>query len=105
MISLSGCASRLPEAPTGSRPLLDAYESVVATERIQHRPLNYDAIDLTDYTRASHNELEILFPKLPNPDIVLYVFPHMRGDAPIPGYSTTFKLYGKDHYALPGEIW
>lgn len=58
------------------------------------------------YTRTANNELSNLFPKLPNPMIVMYVYPHLAGQdqAPIPGYSTAFTLYEKDHYALPGEL-
>lgn len=46
-----------------------------------------------------------LFPKLPNPDLFMYVRPHAVGvsGAPIPAYITRFTLYEKTHYALPGE--
>ncbi|EOI1352831.1 TIGR03751 family conjugal transfer lipoprotein [Citrobacter amalonaticus] len=43
------------------------------------------------------------FPRLPNPDMVLYVFPHLNGNTPIPGYSTVFPFYTRPQYALPGE--
>lgn len=58
------------------------------------------------YTRTSSNELKNLFPKLPNPTVVMYVYPHLAGsdEAPVPGYSTAFTLYKQDHYALPGEL-
>jgi len=57
------------------------------------------------YTRTAGNELNNLFPKLPNPTIVMYVYPHLAGldEAPVPGYSTAFTLYKEEHYALPGE--
>jgi conjugative transfer region lipoprotein (TIGR03751 family) len=43
------------------------------------------------------------FPRLPNPDLVMYVYPHLAGtQAPVPGYSTVFPLY-ESQYALPGE--
>lgn len=50
--------------------------------------------------RAAH-----LFPELPNPDLYMYVRPHAVGKSgvPIPAYVTRFKLYERDHYALPGE--
>jgi len=45
------------------------------------------------------------FRKLPNPELTMIVFPHLAGDAeiPIPGYSTVFNAYERDHYALPQE--
>ncbi len=45
------------------------------------------------------------FRKLPNPELTLYVYPHLAGNAeiPIPGYSTVFNVYDHDHYALPQE--
>ena len=60
---------------------------------------------LHGYTRNVFNELDVLFPRLPNPTIVMYVFPHLSEEkTPIPGYSTVFQLYERDHFALPGEL-
>ncbi|WP_134563401.1 TIGR03751 family conjugal transfer lipoprotein, partial [Pseudomonas aeruginosa] len=41
----------------------------------------------------------------PNPDLVMYVFPHLAGTdpVPVPGYSTVFPLYQRVQYAMPGE--
>lgn len=59
---------------------------------------------LAGYTREAHNEIEVLFPTLPNPQLILYVFPHLGEDgAPVPGYATAFPLYEQVEYALPGE--
>jgi conjugative transfer region lipoprotein (TIGR03751 family) len=33
----------------------------------------------------------------------MYIFPHMVGTAPIPGYTTVFSFYSRIWYALPGE--
>ena len=44
------------------------------------------------------------FQWLPNPTLIMYVFPHLSGAGhPVPGYSTFFKLYTQDHIAAPGE--
>lgn len=58
-----------------------------------------------DYNRSAANELKNLFPRLPNPDITIYVYPHLatRHEVPIPGYTTVMPLYQKVQYALPGE--
>ncbi|MEW8015095.1 MAG: TIGR03751 family conjugal transfer lipoprotein [Candidatus Sedimenticola endophacoides] len=59
---------------------------------------------LEAYTREAATEIEQRFPLLPNPMMVLYVFPHLSGEgAPVPGYSTAFRLYAADQFALPGE--
>lgn len=65
-------------------------------------PIRYES--LSSYTRHPANEIDNLFPVLPNPQIVIYVYPHMtKSNRPIPGYSTATRLYDKDEYALPGE--
>lgn len=57
------------------------------------------------YTRTAQNEIYQQFKRLPNPDLVMYVYPHLAGSdpAPIPGYSTVFPLYQRVQYAMPGE--
>jgi conjugative transfer region lipoprotein (TIGR03751 family) len=61
--------------------------------------------DNTAYTRTSQNEIYSQFKRLPNPDLVMYVFPHLAGSdpAPVPGYTTVFPLYQRVQYAMPGE--
>jgi conjugative transfer region lipoprotein (TIGR03751 family) len=57
------------------------------------------------YTRSAASEIRSQFPRLPNPDLVMYVFPHLAGSepVPVPGYSTVFPFYQRVQYALPGE--
>jgi conjugative transfer region lipoprotein (TIGR03751 family) len=53
---------------------------------------------------ARPNAATRLFPRLPNPDLVMYVFPHLSGGStPVPGYSTVFPLFQHIHYAMPGD--
>lgn len=49
--------------------------------------------------------LDHLYPRLPNPDLFMYVRPHAVGvtGAPIPAYITRFSMYERQPYALPGE--
>ena len=61
------------------------------------------------YTRHVENEIRSQFPRLPNPDLVMYVYPHLAGSpegeqVPVPGYSTVFPLYERVQYAQPGEV-
>jgi conjugative transfer region lipoprotein (TIGR03751 family) len=86
-----------------TRQLLDARQTL-------RRPLtDADAQSVSAvnaaYTRTAQNEIYRLFYRLPNPDLVMYVFPHLAGSdpAPIPGYSTVFPLYERVQYAVPGE--
>jgi conjugative transfer region lipoprotein (TIGR03751 family) len=55
------------------------------------------------YTRTAANETAQQFYRLPNPDLVMFVFPHLAGEQPVPGYSTVFPFYQRVQYALPGE--
>lgn len=86
-----------------SRHLLDARQTL-------RRPLNETDLEVTrdaqsHYTRTAQNEIYRQFHRLPNPDLVMYVFPHLAGTdpVPVPGYSTVFPLYQRIQYALPGE--
>ena len=62
--------------------------------------------DAETYTRTVANELELLFPRLPNPDIYIHVPPHLATEerVPVPGYTTAVPLYERVEYALPGEL-
>ncbi|MCK0513228.1 TIGR03751 family conjugal transfer lipoprotein [Aromatoleum buckelii] len=49
-------------------------------------------------------QLERRFARLPNPDLIMVVFPHLsRGKYPAPGYVTAFPMYERIEYLLPGE--
>ncbi len=84
----------------GVRPAADPFPG------IQHVNPSPRESDPMDYTRHSANEILGLFPRLPNPDLVMYVFPHLAGpeSVPVPGYATTFPMYERVEYALPGEV-
>jgi conjugative transfer region lipoprotein (TIGR03751 family) len=83
---------------SSSRQLLDARQGL-------RRPLESGETDNAKYTRTAQNEIYSQFKRLPNPDLVMYVFPHLAGSdpAPIPGYTTVFPLYQRVQYAMPGE--
>lgn len=79
-----------------------------------HAKARYSVIDSSSepqklsyisYTREQKTEIENLFPRLANPDLVIYVYPHLatRVRAPIPGYSTVIPLYERVEYRMPGE--
>jgi conjugative transfer region lipoprotein (TIGR03751 family) len=82
----------------GSQELIDA--------RSQLRRRIDDTVDIqTPYSRDSVNEIFSQFKRLPNPDLVMYVYPHLAGTdpVPVPGYTTIFPMFNKVKYAMPGE--
>jgi len=104
---LSGCSSQKLIPDTGDE-ILNVYKNHVGSTEIvpkMFRKLRNDRRDLTGYTRDANNEISQQFPRLPNPELSLYVFPHFsRKGHPVPGYSSAFLMYGKDEYAMPGEL-
>ncbi|WP_427838906.1 TIGR03751 family conjugal transfer lipoprotein [Actinobacillus pleuropneumoniae] len=117
---LAGCSTSQDELlPTGSEIMQDIWQQngggtqsglQEARNALQFvRPINSsfsNAAEYTHYTRTAANEATNLFPRLPNPDLVMYVFPHLSQTAepvPIPGYTTVFPFYGRVQYAQPGE--
>ncbi len=85
---------------------MNAQSSQVIRHELGNRPLDTGESALQGYSRDAFNEIEVLFPRLPNPTLVMYVFPHLAGEtrAPVPGYATAFPMYEKVEYALPGEV-
>ena len=116
---VSACSTSKDELlPHGDNTMMDVWEqgtsgsSTSTTGRILtdarqslRRPLEANPADTSRFTRTAQNEIYSQFKRLPNPDLVMYVFPHLAGSdpAPIPGYSTVFPLYQRVQYALPGE--
>ena len=93
----------------GERSIEDCEDTVrkhasAIYRHIDAQPAGED-LDYLPYTREAATEIDNLFPRLHNPDIVIYVYPHLatRTRAPIPGYSTVIPLYDQVHYRLPGE--
>ncbi|MFK4135351.1 conjugative transfer region lipoprotein [Pseudomonas luteola] len=123
---LAGCSTNKDELmPHGGNTMMDIWNQgtggsagssserrVIDARQTLRRPLTADALGSTgslsenvQYTRTAQNEIYSQFKRLPNPDLVMYVYPHLAGSepAPIPGYSTVFPLYQRVQYAMPGE--
>ena len=85
---------------------MNARDPQVVRGELGNRPIASGEAALEGYTRAAFNEIDIRFPRLPNPTLVMYVFPHLAGEtgAPVPGYATAFPMYEQVEYALPGEV-
>jgi conjugative transfer region lipoprotein (TIGR03751 family) len=124
LILLGGCAASKDELlPHGERDMLDVWQqetgggnASLAGRRLLdarqglRRSLTESDVQAAPglasaYTRDAAREIHRQFHRLPNPDLVMYVFPHLAGSdpVPVPGYSTVFPLYRRAPYALPGE--
>lgn len=114
---LAGCASTkdavLPQDGPSMKSIyeehvqeMNAREPQVIRHELGARPILTGEAALQGYTRDAFNEIDVLFPRLPNPTLVMYVFPHLAGEshAPVPGYATAFPMYEQVEYALPGEV-
>ncbi|MES9830112.1 MAG: TIGR03751 family conjugal transfer lipoprotein [Candidatus Thiodiazotropha sp.] len=114
---LAGCASTkdtvLPQDGPSMKAIYDGHVHEMNADNPQvirgelgDRPIVAGEAALHGYTRDAFNEIDVLFPRLPNPTLVMYIFPHLAGDAgaPVPGYTTAFPMYEQVEYALPGEV-
>lgn len=104
--------SRVHLIPEGGVDMLEVYQQTDATQSTPagiditaYRMMRDDRSRLEDYTRTKDNELDQLFPMIPNPKFEMYVRPHITdSNATVPGYTTGYTLYTRDYYALPGEV-
>lgn len=114
---VAGCANTkdtvLPQEGPTMKQIYDAHFASMNAGSLDHarteaggRPLDLDPSALSAYTRESTTELDLHFPRLPNPTLVMYVYPHLAGPAhvPIPSYATRFPMYETTEFALPGEV-
>jgi conjugative transfer region lipoprotein (TIGR03751 family) len=113
---LPGCASHIDNVVPQDLPTMKhIYDekagnggAAVLRQReadIRARPINTDEDYLSDLPpRAA--QIKHLFPALPNPELYMYVKPHVVGSsgAAVPAYMTRFTLYERTHYALPNEV-
>lgn len=125
VIAITGCSTNKDKLmPHGDENMLDVWNQGTGgsssggqqTQRLLdarqelRRPLTEQdhqtlASNQQSYSRHAQNEIYSQFKRLPNPDLVMYVFPHLSGTdpVPVPGYTTVFPLYQRVQYAMPGE--
>ena len=114
-VLMAGCASNKESVlPQGGPTMKSIYDQhMVGVQQSDHRraigaqPLPQTGVDhYRGFVREAANEIDTVFPRLPNPTLVMYIFPHLSGSerTPVPGYVTTFPFYEKVEYALPGEV-
>ncbi len=116
-LGLAGCATNkeavLPQDGPSMKAIYDSHFEQMGTNTVSavrvelsRRPVDADSASLQGFSRDAYNELDITFPRLPNPVLVMFIFPHLATEerVPIPGYSTTFPMYERIEYSLPGEV-
>jgi conjugative transfer region lipoprotein (TIGR03751 family) len=112
LVSLFGCASGtkediLPQDGPTMKEVYDRHFQGGAGSAPAGPPVGRMAgadPGLAGYTRDALNEIDRQFPRLPNPDLVMYVFPDLSDRGyPVPGYSTVLPMFERVEYALPGE--
>lgn len=118
VFSLTGCSSLVSsKMPQGSISMQQAYsealngnnsgdggssDASLSHLRAKVQSKGIKKTNYTDYTRTQKNEINSQFQRLPNPNVVMYIYPHLAGtgneQVPVPGYSTVFSLYQGAHY-------
>lgn len=119
LLSLGGCATSKDELmpnPEG-QTMNDLWEQgtqgsskadIIAARGTLRRPIGPHEMTEQQFSHSRNVENEIYsqFKRLPNPDLVMFIYPHLSGSesVPVPGYSTVFPLYRTPQYAMPGEM-
>lgn len=112
---LAGCASKENIIPTPEQDMEKVYRNhmqgigdgtLMDTRSLLRRPMVESDVQLSEYVRTEKNQLQSRFKRIPNPTLYMFVAPHLaaQSEVPIPGYITEFKMWQRDHYALPGEV-
>lgn len=120
---LGSCATKPPAPPADAPSIKESYLAAMNNQTgyvVHHgntgsKSQYYEThkkIDIPSLKGAMQN-LNLLsqqakdnenFPMLPNPQVMLYIYPHFQDGLPIHGNWTTFAMYSENHYALPSEI-
>ncbi len=107
---LTACASKTVSSgtiPEGGLTVSQIYQQSI-NEPGQRWSVKLPAKHV-NYARDASNEINQLFKPLDNPQIPIYVFPHVAliGDEQLlkPGYSTGFFLYKQNQFALASEVY
>ena len=74
-------------------------------KQVRHEANPASSTPTTLRSIVPHNAIGRSFHKVPNPTLKLFVYPHLAGndELPVPGYTTAFNAYDKDHYAVSND--
>jgi conjugative transfer region lipoprotein (TIGR03751 family) len=87
-----------------SRSQTTSMEDDLKTIRAETSKISVQQLNIPSENISAQNSLQS-FHKVLNPTLKLYVYPHLAGndELPVPGYTTAFNAYEKDHYLLPTD--
>ncbi|WP_119327767.1 TIGR03751 family conjugal transfer lipoprotein [Cysteiniphilum halobium] len=124
MLLLGGCSTQINpnDMPPSSMSMQAIYQSVNSDNgedslnainngsngsNIQSDKAVAQSVHYAAYTATAQNNINDLFKQYPNPNIPIYIYPHLAfidgTESPIPAYTTSFYLYRENHYAMPQE--
>lgn len=116
LVALTGCSvsgPRRPPLPDTGPTILDIYQgakgatdAAVSQSGVRSRMPLRDATEFNPgpVRLSAEDQIERRFARVQNPDLVMYVFPHLQNKHPVPGYFTVFPMYTTTEYLLPGEV-
>lgn len=101
---LTACSSMFGNVVPQTGPTMEQIYDGMTANKLRTKALKVPKREQTQDQEP--HAIEQNFHHLPNPELRMYVFPHLAGkdEVPIPGYYTVFSAYEHDHYALPNEI-
>ncbi len=102
LLILFACTNTIPEQ---GQKIDDIYKQTNTQNTQKLTKLKQITTLNSDFIRDSQSELENRFPLLKNPTLIMFVYPHLKDGNPVPGYTTVFRLYKQEQYALPNEIY
>ena len=97
-MSVLGCAGKSDVLPEDGPTIREIYDEHLAAPDGRAETIQMElptAPARVHPTVDSERSIRDRFPRLYNPTLVLYVYPHLSGEEglPIPGYTTVFPLY------------
>lgn len=101
LINLVGCTGMSGNVVPQSGPTMEEiYDSVQPKPTKAHLPRKKQIRRNSQNRSGGPTQQE--FQKINNPELKMYVYPHLAGKdkVPIPGYETVFNAYERDHYQL-----
>ena len=108
---LMGCSTTKEQifSTDGLKTMKEVYADTVSSEKFLRDSLPFREIKTAfpvDYGELNQikNKLDEQFPRLPNKELIIFVWPHLKGEMVVPGYYSKITLYEKNHFALPGEL-
>jgi conjugative transfer region lipoprotein (TIGR03751 family) len=115
LASLSGCASHIDKVvPKDQKNMKQIYNEKAGSgnlELLKQREADIRARPISNEHYLSDApphaaQIQHLFPALPNPELYMYVKPHVVGNSgvAVPAYMTRFTMYERTHYATPNEV-